>query len=279
MSHPTIIYWPSYRSSVQAIARAQTVADDGNGNFKVQITSNQPSMPNVPVNNSGVYYMPSMLRQVSIGTLGPNDLSGLQVTIKGLSCAFDRGGTGNPLEVLTDFEEVIQGPGVGSGSRSATNRLYARVDSITLSAATGVDEITVGLGREGITAYIYLNLNNAPPQHWTLQGAPSDPANVEFLYAFYMSLSRPETIDYNRGNLIKYPLNAIPAFLIGEERAGGNYLVSNFDNQVLSSNDPQGFRSSPVANIVWAAINDTTQDPETSNTAFYFTCVQQGIAI
>jgi hypothetical protein len=279
MSHPTIIYWPSYRASFQEIARAQTVADNGNGNFKVQITSNQPNMPNVPVNNSGVYYMPSMLRTLSFGSEG-GDLSALQITIKGLSCAYDAGATGNPIEVLTDSEETIQGPTIGSGGRVFTGRLYARVDSITLSAGTGVNEITVGLGRAGITAYIYLNLNNAPPQHWTLQGAPSDPGNVQFFYGFYMSLTRPETIDYNKGNLIPYMFNYIPAFLIGAEQSGGNYLVSNFDNQVLSTNDPQNFnRCSPIANIVWAAILDNTTDPETANTAFYFTCVQQGIAI
>lgn len=272
MSHSTVIYWPSYSESQEAIAPSQEVIDDGNGNFIVRIISNQPNMPNVPVNNSGIYYMQSMLRTLSFESSG--NLSGLQITIKGLSCDVDN--EGNPTETLTEITEIITGPTAGSGGRVSTNRLYARVDSITLSAATGIGvTLSAGLGRSGITAYVYLNLNNAPPQHWTLQGAPYG-NSTDFKYAFYMSLTKPETINYNQGNLIPYP-RAIPAFMVGEEVTDGEkYLISNLTNHVDGN---QTSACSAIASIVWASIEDNTADPKSASTEFYFTCVQQGIAI
>lgn len=268
MSHPTVIYWPSYGSSEGAIAPSQEVIDDGNGNFIVRIISNQPNMPNVPVNNSGIYYMQSMIRKIIFNTNG--NLTGVNITIKGLSCPVDT--EGNPTETLTEFTETIAGPNIGVWVE--TLRIYSRVDSITLSAATGVGiTLSAGLGRSGITAYVYLNLNNAPPQHWTLQGALSND-NPQFAYGFYMSLTRPETINYNQGNLIPYPYT-IPTFLVGEGITdGSSYLVSNFNNTVIGGPKTQ---CSPVANIVWASIEDASGDPKDSSD-FYFTYVQQGIA-
>lgn len=274
MSHPTVIYWPDFLTSAQEIAPAQIVADDGNNNFIVRIRSNAGNMPNVPVNNSGIYYMPHMIRKLSFGATA--DLSGLNIIIRGLSCPVD-GITGNPTQVLTVADEVVTGPTAGVAGRTATTRIYARVDSIILSGNTGANQIYVGLGRSGITNYVYMNLNNSAPQHWTLQGNPTN-NNAGFLYSFYMSLTRPETINYNQGNLIPFP-QSIPAFLIGAAQTGGNYLVSNFDNKVIGKNGVDTTVCSPIANIIWANINDTTAPGEVQpNTGFYFTCIQQGIA-
>jgi len=251
MSQASVIFWPDTASNEATIAPLQVVGDD----HIIKITSNLPNMPNVPVNNSGIYVYDHMLRTVRLTSVA--NLSGINISITGLSSPIDV--DGNPLlSVMELFTETIPGPNAGSVE---TARIYQQINAITTDADTGVDEISVGFGVRGITAYIFLNLNSSAPMWAGYQGQPID-ATINFDYQFYASMTKPETVNTIYGNIMPFP-QQLPAFaLLGAVQHNNNSVTTNINTQVQL----------PV--IVWATINDTSVLP---NSSFYFTVVQQGL--
>jgi len=257
MSITSQIFWPSFNDNVATIAPLQTVGAD----LTVKIRSNQPNQPNVSVNDSGVYYYNSMLRTVSINSV--HNWAATNFFITGLSAPVD--GNGNPSETLSVFTETIPGP---NPAPSETARVYARIDSITTS--TPIPDpfpISVGFGTHGITAYTFLNMDVSPPQHWAFQGQPINAA-AGFRYTFYGSLTVPEIINTQYGNLTPFP-HPIPSFpLLAAPASVLNTLISNLSGQANLS-------LYPFIRLGWANINDSGGD---GNASFYYTFYQQGIA-
>jgi hypothetical protein len=250
MSHPKVIFWPNVENNVATIAPLQVVGDD----LTVQINSNQPNMPNVPVNNSGVYIYQDMLRTVSITS--PNDLSAISFFIMGLSSPLDE--NGNPVlsTVELDTETILVGPNNGT---VLTTRVYQQIYSITTDIATGTDQVSVGFGSGGITAYTFLNLNSSAPQAVQLQGQVVN-GNDNFNYQFYASMTKPEIINTNYGTVTPFP-QPIPAFPVGTLNTNVNIQVPLVGPQA----------------IIWAQISDATNPASDSVTSFYFTIIEQGI--
>lgn len=253
MSQPQVIFWPDAAFNRATIAPLQEVGAD----LTVKINSNLPNMPNVPVNNSGVYVYDNMLRTVAITSA--NDVSAVNFFITGLSSPID--GDGNPtLSVVELFTETIAGP---NADTVETVRIYQRIDSITTSVAIAPDQISVGFGIRGITKYIFLNLNNSAPLWAGYQGQPIN-ATANFDYQFFASMTKPETIDTVSGKITPFPAS-IPAFPVFP-------ALQHDTNSVASSINTQV--SMPV--IVWASIHDREVLPGPL-ASFYFTVVQQGL--
>jgi hypothetical protein len=252
--------------NLEIIAPLQNVG----ANLTLKIHSNQPNMPNVSVNNSGVYYYDSMIRSVSLTSSA--DLSGINFTITGLGTPIDGTSTvvgpngSNPTQVLSVISETIAGPSPGAGEpvlgTTQTANIYARIDSITTNAPVPFPGVSVGFGSFGITAYIFLNLNvpGGFGQAFAIQGNPTPITEPEFVYAFWGSLTAPESINNLYGNLIPYP-QPIPAW-----QFAGSF--NNNNGYGSSVNDFNIFK------IIWTNVNDTAGD---GNGGLYVDFVQVGI--
>ncbi len=248
---PQVIYWPSFISGIAQIAPLQAVGAD----HVVKIRSNLPFMPNVPANNSGIFKYPSMIRTVALASL--SNLSAINFTITGLASLPDA--NGNPLNCLQVISETIAGPNIDTVE---SINLYSRIDSIVASTDTAGDEVSVGFGSKGIIAYIFLNLNSPPPQHWAIQGQPIT-ALPAFTYEFYGTLTEPEVINDQQGNVAPFPA-FIPAF-----------SVNGPHNNQPSYAAILGPSNVGLLRMVWTKIDDSAGD---GNASFYQTFIQQGIA-
>lgn len=270
MSISSHIFWPDAASNEATIAPLQSVGAD----LTVKIQSNQPNMPNVPVNNSGIYYYNSMLRTISFNSASDLQAMGVRFTVTGLSAPVD--GDGNPTETLSVFTEgPINAP---NPDPTFSARVYARIDSIKTSVPIPDPfQVSVGFGTKGITSYIFLNMDVSPPQHWAIQGQPSD-ASAALAYDFYGSLSVPETINTLYGNLTPFPTvipQHIPSFPLTALAIDTDILISNTSNFYNSSTFP--FPS--MVRMLWANVNDGSNTALVASTSsLYFTFYQQGIA-
>lgn len=251
MSLHSVKFWPSANDNLATIAPLQVVGAD----LTVKIASNLPNMPNVSVNNSGVYQYKDMIRTISITSA--SNLAAINFTITGLASVQDT--VGNPLNCIQVISEVVAGP---NASTVQSVNLYSRIDSITTSVPTGAGQVSVGFGKKGITDYSFPNLNTSPPQHWAIQGQPVD-ATVTFNYQFYLSQTFPEVINDQQGNVTPYP-----AYIPGFSLTGS-----------ASHADPSYFPTAGtgigIARMVWTNIDDSGAG--NGNAKFYQTFIQQGI--
>jgi hypothetical protein len=253
VSHASVIYWPSVVGNLATIANLQSVTQSNGAT-----PAGYPLVLNATggLNQNGRYYYNNMIRKISLTSV--NNLSGISFVITGIGSPV--GTNGNPLATLSVVSETMAGP--NNATVNSVN-LYSAIDSIVpMSVIVAPNQVSAGFGPSGITAYTFLNTNSSSPQHWSLQGQLLNVTTMT--YTFYASLTKPESVNYQYGNLRSFPVQ-IPAFPVGTAQTTGNYLVSNVNG--LNNN---------IANIVWANINSTATTVNDS-TSFYFTCIQQGI--
>jgi hypothetical protein len=232
-------HWLPFSSNRRTISPLQDYAEAGN----LILQSNQP---NSLTSNAGPYVYDDVIRSVSFTSL--NDLSDITITVKGIGSPVTPGNienSGNPIGLIQSISEQLSGP---DGGTVETAYIYKQIDSITIDdAANG---LSVGFGTFGITDYVFHD-NNVTSWDISYQGAINNQETLQ--YTIYNSLTNPQTINSQFGNLTNYPFQ-IPAFLLGD--------VNSADNQLLT-------RIHPVA-MSWATVKATESED------FYFTVVQQG---
>lgn len=246
MSQPLVSYWPSIVANTQTIASAQTLATAG----PLVLNYNGPQTLAVPA--FPVFTMPGIVRNIAIGS--EEDNTGVEFTITGLGCPFAQLDEDfNPQGLVNQpISETITGP---ESTVVTTASIFSRVDSITTNAATNED-VQVGYGNYGITAYQFLDVNriswNAAYQAQYVQ-VDSDPT---LTYSLYVSLTRPYEFIESQGTIIFPP-----------QKIAANKLVDAAETTNF------GVLANPVY-IIWAQCTESTVDSQDS---FYLTTLQTGI--
>lgn len=232
MSSPKIISWLPIKSTL--IAPSQSLAAAGN----LVLNSKVPGQP------QGAFIYDKVIRQVRL-TSTANE-NGVAFTIRGIGTPIDPV-TKNPTDVLKFITEIIpNGPNIGAPVDSVN--IFSQI--ISISANNVVVNISVGSGPAGITDYVFLDYNRTMFQAAAqLQFNPRTTATV----TVYQSLSKPQIIDINAGNLID--IKPIPEFLVTALNVTTDQL------EILKS---------PVA-LTWATVIASTTD------LINFTVLQQGI--
>ncbi len=230
MSVPRLISWLPIDTTL--IAPLQDLAAAGNLVLNSKVLG-QPQGP---------FIYDKVIRSVSLTSA--NDLHLVNFTITGIGSPVDA--NGNPTQVLGLVSDVIAGPNANSVS---TPKIYSQIISISSdSAALGV---SAGSGPAGITDYVFLDYNRTMFQSSVqLQFNPRTTATV----TVYESLTKPQIIDINKGNLVN--IEPIPAFELLAP------ITNVTTNQI-------GILRSPVS-IAWANIKTATTD------LINFTVLQQG---
>lgn len=240
MSQPIIIPWLPVDNTL--IAPLQTLAAAGN----LSLNSKVPGQP------QGPFIYDRVIRDISITSA--NDLSAVHFTITGIGSPVDA--DINPTQVLGLISETIIGPNAGTVD---SGNIYSQIISITTDAP--VNAVSVGSGPNGITDYVFLDYNRTMFQTSVqLQFNPRTTSTV----TVFQSLTKPQTIDINAGNLI----NVQPIV--------GNLAINSSAYPVSvaltgASTKQLGILQSPVA-LTWAAVNASTTD------SIIFTVLQQGIS-
>lgn len=243
MSHPIVIPWLPINTTL--IAPLQTLAAPGN----LALNSKVPGLP------QGPFIYDRVIRDISLTSI--HDLSGVNFTITGIGSPVDA--DINPTQVLGIISETISGPlGTGVPVSVDSGNIYSQIISITADAPA--NGISAGSGPNGITDYVFLDYNRTIFQTSVqLQFNPRTTATV----TVFESLTKPQTIDINAGNLVN-----VPAVTGGLAINSSAFAVSALTNATTKQ---LGTLLSPVA-ITWAAINASTTDSIT------FTVLQQGVS-
>jgi hypothetical protein len=156
------------------------------------IRDSNSSVPGYP----GPFIYNGVIRSINISSLGPN-LTGVQFTINGLGSSVDA--NGNPNQVIGPVSETIVGPNANANAIVTSVNIYSQITSITVNGNVPVDSFTIGFGPNGITDYCFFDYNRPYFQAY-YQVTYSNYAALST--DIYQSLSRPQVIDPNAGNLI-----------------------------------------------------------------------------
>lgn len=243
MSHPIIIPWLPINTTL--IAPLQTLAAAGS----LALNSKVPGLP------QGPFIYDRVIRDISLTS--SNDLHLVNFTITGIGSPVDA--DINPTQVLGLISETIAGPlGTGVPVSVDSANIYSQIISITADApAAG---ISAGSGPNGITDYVFLDYNRTIFQTSVqLQFNPRTTASV----TVFESLTKPQTIDINAGNLINVP-PVTGGLAVNSSAFPVSVALTGATTKQL------GVLISPVA-ITWAAINASSTDSIT------FTVLQQGV--
>lgn len=261
MSAPQLFYWPNVKDNKAAIAPLQSVGD----NMIMRLTSNLPNMPSTPGNTSTIWQYNQIIRSVSFTS--EDNLAGMEIIVTGLSAPVETDGQpSGPFEVFS--ETIDAGP---NADTVQTTRIYKRVDQIRTTAPTGINQLSAGYGSFGMFPYIFLNLNQSAPQHWSFStqsfGAIEDDPVT---YDPFVSLNKPDIINTQFGNLtpMRYPLSAFPLSEGGSVPATINFRYSNLDF----------FANTSFATMFWVLVEMGDTPVWDNETELYLTFVQQGIA-
>lgn len=266
MSHPTTLNWLPVAGNLAAIAPLQSLTAAG----PVDINSNLPFMPNVPVNTSGIYEFNKVARSVSITSANNN--AGVVFTITGFGYAITPVG----VPPFADFTiSSIYQPitttitGVNNNTVQNLGFVFKKITSITASAA--FTNISVGFGSYGITDYIFTDYNR---HYWNLSVGAYNPIGNTISYTFYGSLIKPEEPNSYFGNLDVFPY-ILPANKLPLPGAGAYPLTTSVT--VIPVTNPYS--------VIWATIVDGTvvspapsiiAAPGGKTNSLYITTVQQG---
>lgn len=236
MSQPTVIYWAPVTGNTAVISSLQNYSGAGN----LTLNSN---VPNSPISNNGPYVYDGVARTVSFTSA--NNLSARTITITGIGSAVDA--NGNPTQSLgTVITETLSGPNANTVNSA---KIYKQIDSISINGAANA--LSVGFGASGIGTFTYTDYDRTG---WYASCQTAVYNRTTLTHTVYLSLTKPETIDYKYGNLIAYP-QAIPTFPLG--------AVDSAVSQLLAI-------SIPVV-LAWVNVKATAGD------SMYFTVLQQGI--
>ena len=213
------------------IAPSQALAAPGN----LSLNSKVPGQP------SGAFVYDKVIRVIRLTST--QDVSAINFTVTGIGTEVDA--NGNPTGVVRFMnDEVIQGPTNVLPRSSA--RIYQQI--ISISADAPVANISVGSGASGITDFVFLNYKS-------VYGAAN--CSIQFVdfvnisATGYVSLNKPQMINYNAGNLASSPFMA---------------------NEFIASTQVNTFKSVPKPSAVcWLSIKDTTTD------SINFTVLEQGV--
>lgn len=232
MSSPKTISWLPANNTL--IAPLQTLVAAGN----LSLNSKVPGQPN------GSFIFDKVIRDITL--ISANDLRLVNFTITGIGTPVDA--NINPTQTLGLISEVRAGPNGAANPVDSVN-IYSKI--ISISADAPAAGISVGSGPNGITDYVFLDYNKSIFQTSVqLQFNPRATATV----TVYQSLTNPQSIDINAGNLIN--VQPIPSFPV-------SILLTNATTNQL------GILLSPVS-IAWATVNASSTD------LINFTTLQQG---